>query len=266
MIETIQKSTYQHKYDFLPIVSNFKILKANQLEAAQYYVYLRKCILKEQQMIFPNERIGHHMHTMNENILVSIDHNLKKLDDMENGYIILTEEIVKEFAGYRNFLKLTRDVTLYPDEDYSESRLFWQENSRNGFAEFITDKMVKLEKYLEPFNSVSDTLLNLLMKCLTQWKKNQQIFAYQNSKGCADMLPMIQKFYSKYADILWGLRLKILVIISKRNSVQFDNSRYNNALGKVLQKISHQFSTLVVSSFLVTQQPPQALQVFTRFV
>ena len=138
-------------------------------------------------------------------------------------------------------------------------------------AQEIMDlRMGLVGKYQRAFQGLTDVQKKVVDVELISWKRKQQLSG-NGAPVDSNLLDRLQSWCESLAEIIWKNRQQILQFEVLRSRLPLNNATdgqtdvLTDVLTDLNQKITGLLSSLVTSTFIVEQQPPQVLKKESRF-
>lgn len=272
----------KHKLDEL-VQRLDAIVKTNPLDLIQT---IKKVLATEQQLIEQAEQaeqqqivqefVGIDQSGIGEEIMNEIQNLMIRTRMTEAGLKDLQhkqESFILKFSDSQKVqvqLQALQQTPLTIERTQQETKLKKERDEINELlgqlAQQLQRQRVELaRKYEETIVSLQDLQKRILDNELISWKRRQQM-AGNGLVLDSNSLETLQKWCENLADLIWQNRHQI----KKSNQLQqqlpmkFPEGE-ENLLQKLNDTITGLLSTLVTSTFIVEQQPPQVLKKDSRF-
>ncbi|GFS14650.1 signal transducer and activator of transcription, partial [Elysia marginata] len=272
----------KHKLDEL-VQRIEAIVKTNPLQLIQI---IKNVLAKEWQLIeqaeqaeqqkIVQELVGIDQSGVGEEIMAEIqtlsmrtsmtENGLKDLQHKQESFILKFSDSQKVQVQLQNLLQTPLTIERTHQETILKKEKDEINEQLGQLAQQLQRNRVDLaRKYEETIISLQDLQKKILDNELISWKRRQQM-AGNGLVLDASSLETLQQWCENLADLIWQNRHQI----KKSNQLQqqlpmkFPEGE-ENLLQKLNDTITGLLSTLVTSTFIVEQQPPQVLKKDARF-
>ncbi|XP_041351652.1 signal transducer and activator of transcription 5B-like [Gigantopelta aegis] len=199
-----------------------------------------------------------------KNNTLDTDNELRILQSKQESFIIQYQESTK----LGNFLKqiqlqVERTVELQKREEaLKKQKEEVETNLAQKAQELLQLRILIAKKYSDTVNQIDSIQKNVLDDELIQWKRRQQHVGEKFEEN----LDQLQKWCEDLADLNWSNRQQIQRCRQLEAQLPIElPAGQENVLPGLGERVTCLLSTLVTSTFIVSNQPPQVLKKDSRF-
>lgn len=180
--------------------------------------------------------------------------------------IIQTQKGGLENQAELEKLKKEQEGLMKREQELTLQRNNIQAEIQSKVNEVISLRAELLAKYQKAFQALEEVQKQVVDGELIAWKKQQQLSG-NGAPMSAQLLDRLQTWAESLAEIIWKNRQQVMNFELIRNRLPLSPGANNQSdiLPELNQTITGLLSSLVTSTFIVEQQPPQVLKKESRF-
>lgn len=279
-----EMDTKANEMDFLARLKFHEIIKqlsesysSNPMNLVQV---IKNCLSMEKKLIAPSEFVDIPMisskDTIGREVLEQIDMIKRQTEETEENLKHMQLKQEKFVIDYQNQVKLNSQIALAVQQPLSAARTE-MENKLKAQKEEMDRQLLQsaqdiLQQRIVLAGKHRTTLLGLesLQKQvvddeLIKWKKQQQLHG-NGASFDASMIDTLQRWCESLAELLWRNRQQIIKVDLLRQQLPIEIPQGTEDIQPELNKlVTGLLSSLVTSTFIVEQQPPQVLKKESKF-
>jgi signal transducer and activator of transcription 5B len=246
----IESTLITSKNQLNELARNFRQLFSHN--PGQLYDHLCSCLQFERQLLCYLVECPILQDTDIANIMISLQlcHILVRSNGNDNRN--LHKEYENVCLGLESMPK-TQDYMDHKNKVTAE-----QQNRVNWALNQLTVKFRKVILLIEEIQN------KVLGKFLSQWKDNQRLA--KNDVSLMEVnLDMIQGWCEKLAETIWHTREQIHLASKYKKQVNVVEQNLPDDLPMLEEDVKTLLIKFITSSFVIEEQPPQVIQIHTRF-
>ncbi|XP_052803181.1 signal transducer and activator of transcription 5B-like isoform X2 [Mya arenaria] len=249
----------------------------------QFVKVVKMCLAKEEEMIRATDSMmspSIAIQEVSENLKRDIRKQIEMIERLTSQsdqdlrrMQLLQENFVVDYQNHAQLssqLQRVQQDESIPNRTELANRLRQQKDEMDRMllasAQKILEERLRLaQKHKETLAHIETLQKKVVDEELITWKRRQQL-ALNGAPFDSSMIDIIQGWCESLADLIWRNRVQILRVDSLRTQLPIDvPDGYTDIQPELNQLVTGLLSSLVTSTFIVEQQPPQVLKKDARF-